>query len=199
MPRGGRREGAGRKPGSKLTKSQLIAAEIRDTGVSPLEVQLTTMRELWRRAHANGEMDANLAAQACAIAKDCAPYVHPRLASIEHANLGDSAPSGPLNIQVQFVRSKHEAPTIDIEPQVSPEVARLDERLEVARAELARLKALEDGTLQGAKTDGEQPVTPPPPQQQPMASPSRQSWQELIAKRKAETAWQSPDGTSGRR
>ena len=29
--------------------------------------------------------------------------------------------------------------------------------------------------------------------------PSRQSWQDLIAKRKAETAWQSRDGTSGRR
>src|SRR5215471_5231827 len=62
MPRGGRREGAGRKPGSKLTKSQLIAAEAREAGISPLEVQLTTMRELWRRAHANGEMDADLAA-----------------------------------------------------------------------------------------------------------------------------------------
>jgi hypothetical protein len=29
--------------------------------------------------------------------------------------------------------------------------------------------------------------------------PPRQSWQNLIAKRKAETAWQSRDGTSGRR
>ena len=64
MPRGGRREGAGRKPGSKLTKSQLIAAEARDAGVSPLEVQLTAMREFWRRAHANGEMDVGLAEKA---------------------------------------------------------------------------------------------------------------------------------------
>src|SRR5262245_1578802 len=62
MPRGGRRAGAGRKPGSKLTKSQLIAAEAREAGISPLEVQLTTMRELWRRSHANGEMDPRLAA-----------------------------------------------------------------------------------------------------------------------------------------
>ena len=29
--------------------------------------------------------------------------------------------------------------------------------------------------------------------------PSRQLWQDLIAKRKAEIAWQSRDGTSGRR
>ena len=83
MPRGGRREGAGRKPGSKLTKSQLIAAEARDAGVSPLEVQLTAMREFWRRAHANGEMDVGLAEKACQIARDCAPYIHPRLASVE--------------------------------------------------------------------------------------------------------------------
>ena len=41
------------------------------------------MRELWRRAHASGEMDLGLATQACQIAKDCAPYIHPRLAAIE--------------------------------------------------------------------------------------------------------------------
>jgi len=41
------------------------------------------MRELWRQAHLNGEMDVGLATQACQIAKDCAPFVHPRLASVE--------------------------------------------------------------------------------------------------------------------
>src|SRR5215472_16979432 len=146
MPRGGRREGAGRKPGSKLTKSQLIAAEAREAGISPLEVQLTTMRELWRRAHANGEMDADLAAQACAIAKDCAPYVHPRLASIQHAGPGAAWPPSRLNLKIEFVEPKPEPPTIDIAPQVvSPEVAKLEERLKQARAELAWLKAFENG------------------------------------------------------
>jgi hypothetical protein len=145
MPRGGRRPGAGRKPGSKLTKSQLIAAEAREAGISPLEVQLTTMRELWRRAHANGEMDADLAAQACAIAKDCAPYVHPRLASIEHADRGIAPKSGSVSITVQYVTPKPEPPTIDMVPHVvSPEAAKLQERLEAARRELARLKALEN-------------------------------------------------------
>ena len=146
MPRGGRREGAGRKPGSKLTKSQLIAAEAREAGISALEVQLTTMRELWRRAHANGEMDADLAAQACAIAKDCAPYVHPRLASIQHAGPGVAPASGPVRLNIQFVTPKPEPPTIDIVPHVvSPEAPKLMERLEVLRTELARLKALENG------------------------------------------------------
>jgi hypothetical protein len=61
----------------------LIAAEAREAGVSPLEVQLTAMREFWQRAHTNGEMDMGLAEKACAIARDCAPYIHPRLASVE--------------------------------------------------------------------------------------------------------------------
>src|SRR5215470_14941816 len=139
MPRGGRREGAGRKPGSKLTKSQLVAAEAREAGISPLEVQLTTMRELWRRAHANGEMDADLAAQACAIAKDCAPYVHPRLASIEHAGSGAAPPLGPMNVNIRFVSPKPQPPTIDVVPHVvSPEVVKLEEQLELTRTELAR-------------------------------------------------------------
>jgi hypothetical protein len=42
------------------------------------------MLELWRRAHNDdGEMvDLGLATQACAIARDVAPYLHPRLAAI---------------------------------------------------------------------------------------------------------------------
>jgi hypothetical protein len=146
MPRGGRRMGAGRRPGSKLTKSQLIAAEIREAGISPLEVQLTAMRELWRRAHASGEMDVILAAQACAIAKDCAPYVHPRLASIEHAGTGGAPPSDPVSVNMRFVTAKPEPPTIDVVPHViSPEVAKLEGRLELVRTELARLRTLENG------------------------------------------------------
>jgi hypothetical protein len=62
---------------------------------------------------------------------------------------------------------------------------------------------------------GSRPLPAPPPQQRQappqrqevapvpvFTAPARQSWQDLIAKRKAETAqyaWQSPDGTSGRR
>jgi hypothetical protein len=52
-------------------------------GISPLEVQLRTMREYWHRAHANGEMDLELAGKACVIARECAVYIHPKLASIE--------------------------------------------------------------------------------------------------------------------
>lgn len=53
-------------------------------GVTPLEVMLGTMRALWATAWTAGEMDSAAAAQASAIAKDAAPYVHPRLQATEH-------------------------------------------------------------------------------------------------------------------
>ena len=85
MPWGGRREGAGRKPGRQLTKTQLIAAEVREAGVSPLEVQLRTMRALWAAAtdSAGAVINIEKASLACSIARDCASYVHPRLAAVD--------------------------------------------------------------------------------------------------------------------
>ena len=80
---GGRRRGAGRPVGSLNRATREIADRAAAEGVTPLEVQLTAMREFWQRAHANGEMDVNLAEKACQIARDCAPFVHPRLASVE--------------------------------------------------------------------------------------------------------------------
>jgi hypothetical protein len=80
---GGRRQGAGRPVGSLNRATREIADRAAAEGVTPLEVQLTAMREFWQRAHANGEMDVNLAEKACQIARDCASFVHPRLASVE--------------------------------------------------------------------------------------------------------------------
>lgn len=80
---GGRRPGAGRKPGSPTKRRREIIDKAADAGITPLELQLRAMRELWRRAHANGEMDVGLAEKACQIARDCAPFVHPRLASVD--------------------------------------------------------------------------------------------------------------------
>ena len=83
MARGGRRPGAGRKPGGHNRPRVVLHPSIRDT-ISPVEVQTRTMLELWRRAHNDeGEMvDLPLATQACAIARDVAPYLHPRLPAI---------------------------------------------------------------------------------------------------------------------
>ena len=44
---------------------------------------INSMRMLWRQAHARpGDPDRELVAQACGIARDVAPYLHPRLAAI---------------------------------------------------------------------------------------------------------------------
>lgn len=84
MPRGGARPGAGRKKGSGNKRSRAIAMQAFKDGLSPLEVMLRAMRE-----HAQAERwDA-----ASGIAKDAAPYMHPRLASIAHSG-GDG--EGPV-------------------------------------------------------------------------------------------------------
>ena len=91
---GGKRPGAGRKPGiprgpgtpgrvKARNRYRDLAERAGTDGISPLEVQLRTMREYWHRAHANGEMDLELAGKACVIARECAVYIHPKLASIE--------------------------------------------------------------------------------------------------------------------
>ncbi len=75
--RGGRRPGAGRPKGSlsKRTKDRLaFGEEAAALGITPLEIMLRHMRSLW---------DAGRKADACTIAKDVAPYVHPRLSAVE--------------------------------------------------------------------------------------------------------------------
>jgi hypothetical protein len=73
---GGKRKGAGRKAGSITKKTRAIAELAFEEGVTPLEVMLLAMR---------GYAKAQLWDAAAAIAKDCAPYVHPKLSSIHLA------------------------------------------------------------------------------------------------------------------
>jgi len=85
MARGGKREGAGRKPGSANRKTREIAEKAINDGLTPLEVMLTAMRK-----HAEAEMWD----EAASVAKDAAPYIHPRLAAVEHKGPDD----GPIRI-----------------------------------------------------------------------------------------------------
>lgn len=75
--RGGRRPGAGRPLGSKNRRTQEIARLAAEAGITPIEVMLGAMRDLW----AEGTPAAKR--EAAEIAKDAAPYIHPRLASID--------------------------------------------------------------------------------------------------------------------
>jgi hypothetical protein len=81
VPRGGARPGAGRKRGGLSKKTTEVAARAAEQGVTPLEVLLEAMR----RHYDAGELD-----RAAAFAKDAAPYMHPRLSTMQFAR--DSAP-----------------------------------------------------------------------------------------------------------
>ena len=75
--RGGRRPGAGRPVGSKNQRTAEIARAAAESGITPIEVMLGAMRELWDVGTPEAKREA------AEIAKDAAPYVHPRLASID--------------------------------------------------------------------------------------------------------------------
>lgn len=107
MANGGARPGAGRKPGGANQKTREIADRAAREGITPLEVMLRAMREhvehsdsLRKQADEadiqllTGEREDNdtpvklrgaaLAAitEAASMAKDAAPYMHPRLANV---------------------------------------------------------------------------------------------------------------------
>jgi hypothetical protein len=75
--RGGRRRGAGRPIGSKNRRSAEIARAAAEDGITPIEVMLGAMRDLWAEGTPESKREA------AEIAKDAAPYIHPRLASID--------------------------------------------------------------------------------------------------------------------
>lgn len=72
MPRGGKREGAGRKPGSKNRLDEVQRNSVAATGTTPLAYMIAVMRDPNAPIARRDEM-----------AKAAAPYMHARLASIE--------------------------------------------------------------------------------------------------------------------
>jgi hypothetical protein len=95
MPRGGKRPGAGRKPGrlsNRTIARKELASAAAGEGITPLELMLKRMRyyhSLAEREMRKGEeadrhiIDAALKA-ANESAKDAAPFLHPRLSAVEH-------------------------------------------------------------------------------------------------------------------
>ena len=78
-----RRRGEPKDPASDIRGQ---AADTEGSDITPLAVQLATMRELWGRAVEGGRIvDLECAKQACALAKDTAPFVHPKLASVDYS------------------------------------------------------------------------------------------------------------------
>lgn len=80
--RGGRRPGAGRKKGSATKKTREIADRAAEEGLTPLEFMLQMMRR--PTDHEDPKIQALRESMAFEAAKAAAPYVHPRLAAVEH-------------------------------------------------------------------------------------------------------------------
>jgi hypothetical protein len=78
--KGGKRPGAGRKRGSKNTRTSELARKAAAEGITPLEYMLQRMRdETAEPAHRDD------------MAKAAAPYIHPKLANIEHTGKNGGA------------------------------------------------------------------------------------------------------------
>jgi hypothetical protein len=84
--RGGRRPGAGRKKNIPNKASANREREVAASGATPLEVMLKSMRLLMALADENTrekrKFEHYLRA-AASVAKDVAPYIHPRLSTVE--------------------------------------------------------------------------------------------------------------------
>lgn len=112
MARGGKRSGAGRKARTPNKASQKRQQEIAESGPTPLDAIIKKMRfhlsifdmETAKGDEADGKALSAALDKAVEAARDAAPYVHPRLASIQHAGEG----GGPMKhaVEVTFVRAK---------------------------------------------------------------------------------------------
>lgn len=104
MARGGIRPNAGRKKGAATSKTQAIAKKAAESGISPLEYMLNVMRSeppkdadaLARVRHTEIRFEA---------AKAAAPYIHPRLAAVEHSGKDGGDIQVRNKVTVEFVSS----------------------------------------------------------------------------------------------
>src|ERR1700736_5580430 len=122
MPRGGKRPGAGRKPGSKTKKTMDIALAAAAAGETPLEFLLRIMRDETQ------EPDVR---RAMAVA--AAPYCHSRLASTQVSGSVDSA------ITVEIRRFTYESDELSNASPHSPRI--IEGCADDATAELAAARA----------------------------------------------------------
>lgn len=104
--RGGRRSGAGRKPGAATKKTREIAEQAAAEGITPLEVMLRAMRKFVENAEKMAGIDEptsmTLMKEAADVAKNAAPYMHPRLTAMEVTgkNGKDLVPEQPKGVLV---------------------------------------------------------------------------------------------------
>jgi len=104
---GGKRPGAGRKkgtPNKATAKRREIAEKALDSGITPLDYMLQVMRQEVPEG-ASAEQKASIVGMRFEAAKAAAPYVHPRLAAIEHTGEG----GGPIKTDSKITIAPDEA------------------------------------------------------------------------------------------
>jgi hypothetical protein len=89
---GGKRSGAGRKPGSANRKTREIANGAAEAGIMPLEWMLSVIRDENADVKRRDEM-----------AKAAAPFMHLRLATVEHLGKEEGPTHPPIDVRVTFV------------------------------------------------------------------------------------------------
>ena len=96
MGHGGKRQGAGRKKGSLSVRTQEIVAAAAAEGVTPLEFMLSVLRD------PNQTHDERFKA-----AIQAAPYMHPRLAAVQHSGDEDNPIHSRSVIEQRIVDAAH--------------------------------------------------------------------------------------------
>lgn len=91
MARGGKREGAGRPRGATTRKTREIADKAASKGITPLEYMLKVLRD-----------PKSTRAEKAWAAEKAAPYLHPKLSTIEHSGK-DGGPIKVQKIEVEIV------------------------------------------------------------------------------------------------
>jgi len=98
MPRGGKRDGAGRRAGSANTRTREIADRAASEGLTPLEFMLQIMRDEACPDGADPAQKIAFHAMRFEAAKAAAPYVHPKLSAVEmNANVTTRTLAEELN------------------------------------------------------------------------------------------------------
>lgn len=91
--RGGKRPGAGRKQGAPNKATAARQKAVEKSGLTPLDYMLSIMRDTKLKTEDRFEA-----------AKAAAPYVHPKLANVDHKSSdGSMSPPAPTTIQIVAV------------------------------------------------------------------------------------------------
>jgi hypothetical protein len=94
MPSGGKRAGAGRPKGARSAKTLAQTKAVEESGITPLEYMLSVMRD-----------ESNEQAVRLDAANKAAPYVHAKLATVDHKSSDGSMSQKPDTIVIKAATS----------------------------------------------------------------------------------------------